>query len=204
MKSIAAALLLIPQLAFAQPRATAERGEVHHVEGIRHQGAPPPARHEIRPARPSVRHVWVPGYWAPRNGTVIWVSGQWQLPPAPGYVWDPAHWEEQPDGSWLFFEGHWDTTQEAAAAEAYAPPSPPIEEDSADQPPPPPPQEVQPPTPFAGAVWIPGYWLLSVGRWIWVAGRWSAPPAGFVWEPHRSERGKDGRWRENPGHWRRR
>jgi hypothetical protein len=71
------------------------------------------------------------------------------------------------------------------------------------QPPPAPLREYQPAPPFANAVWIAGYWRWSGFRYAWVAGRWSARPEGFVWEPHRWMRSPDGRWREEPGRWRR-
>lgn len=35
--------------------------------------------------------------------------------------------------------------------------------------------DVPPPMPFAGAVWIGGYWVWD-GYWVWAAGRWAAPP----------------------------
>ena len=32
---------------------------------------------EVRPARPSPRHVWVGGEWAPAGGTYSWRAGYW-------------------------------------------------------------------------------------------------------------------------------
>jgi hypothetical protein len=41
--------------------------------------------------------------------------------------------------------------------------------------------EAPPPPPFAGAVWIGGYWVWE-GNWVWAAGRWAAPPQpGYLW-----------------------
>jgi WXXGXW repeat (2 copies) len=53
--------------------------------------------------------------------------------------------------------------------------------------PPPPRYEVVPVLPFAGAVWIGGYWNWSAGRHVWVPGRWEAPRHGWRHEPHRWE-----------------
>ncbi|MBS0292507.1 MAG: hypothetical protein JSS01_08310 [Proteobacteria bacterium] len=56
----------------------------------------------------------------------------------------------------------------------------------------PPPLLVQapPPPPFAGAVWVGGYWAWQ-GRWVWSAGYWDRPPRpGYVWmEPYYEHRG---------------
>jgi len=56
----------------------------------------------------------------------------------------------------------------------------------------PPPMLVQapPPSPFADAVWIGGYWAWQ-GRWVWSAGYWAPPPRpGYFWvEPYYEHRG---------------
>ena len=67
-------------------------------------------------------------------------------------------------------------------------------EAEAGTPPPPPIVEVRPVIPFAGAVWIDGYWGWSAGRHVWVHGRWDHPRKGYRWEPRR--------WEPQGGHWR--
>lgn len=52
-----------------------------------------------------------------------------------------------------------------------------------DVPPPAPYVEVVPALPFAGAVWIGGYWGWSSGRHHWVPGRWAHPRPGYTYRP---------------------
>jgi hypothetical protein len=66
--------------------------------------------------------------------------------------------------------------------------------------PPPPYQEVVPLMPFAGAVWIGGYWGWSGGRHQWVPGYWERPRAGYRYEPHRWEN-RGGHWNLHGGAW---
>ena len=68
----------------------------------------------------------------------------------------------------------------------------------------PPPMYVEPVgvAPFAGAIWIGGYWNWVGGRHVWVPGRWDRPRAGYRWEPHRWEN-RGGRWELHGGRWRR-
>lgn len=52
--------------------------------------------------------------------------------------------------------------------------------------------DIPPPMPFAGAVWIGGYWVWE-GTWVWAAGRWMAPPwPYYTWVPPYYEH-RDGR-----------
>lgn len=53
--------------------------------------------------------------------------------------------------------------------------------------------EVVPAIPFAGAVWIGGYWGWRGGRHAWVGGRWEQPRPGYGWRPHA--------WVQQSGHW---
>lgn len=69
--------------------------------------------------------------------------------------------------------------------------------------PPAPYAEVVPAVPFAGAVWIGGYWGWSGGRHSWVPGRWERPRPGYAWAPHHWEQ-RGGRWHEHAGGWVRR
>jgi hypothetical protein len=41
--------------------------------------------------------------------------------------------------------------------------------------------EMPPPLPYAGAVWVGGYWVWE-GNWVWAAGHWMAPPQpNYAW-----------------------
>lgn len=61
--------------------------------------------------------------------------------------------------------------------------------------------EVVPPLPFAGAIWIGGYWGWVGGRHVWFKGRWEHPRPGYRWEPHHWEPHAGG-WRLHGGGWR--
>ncbi|MCE0522328.1 MAG: hypothetical protein LV480_05395 [Methylacidiphilales bacterium] len=66
-------------------------------------------------------------------------------------------------------------------------------------PPPPPPTVVyrQWPSPYRGAVWIPGHQEWINGRWVWIGGYYSYPPRhGGYWV---SARYRNGYY--YPGHW---
>lgn len=69
-----------------------------------------------------------------------------------------------------------------------------------DAAPPPPYAEVVPVLPYAGAVWIGGYWGWNGGRHNWVPGYWERPRAGYRYEPHRWEP-YQGRWHLRIGGW---
>ncbi len=71
----------------------------------------------------------------------------------------------------------------------------------ADVPPPAPYGEVVPVIPFAGAIWLGGYWGWGGGRHHWVAGRWDRPRPGYYWQPHRWQP-ISGRWQLSGGGWR--
>ncbi len=53
--------------------------------------------------------------------------------------------------------------------------------------------EVVPTLPYAGALWIGGYWGWRGGRHAWVPGRWEQPRPGYGWRPHA--------WVQQRGHW---
>jgi len=69
--------------------------------------------------------------------------------------------------------------------------------------PPPPYVEVVPAIPFAGAVWIGGYWGWRGGRHTWVGGRWEQPRPGYGWRAHTWAQ-EGGRWHLHGGGWVRR
>ncbi len=50
--------------------------------------------------------------------------------------------------------------------------------------PPPLPVYVQPPLPYEGYIWSPGYWAYEDGDYYWIPGTWVRPPAvGLFWTP---------------------
>jgi hypothetical protein len=185
-----ATLVAVPALARAQVYVSAPSISV----GI----APPAARFEVRPMAPSAAHVWTPGYWGWRGGAHVWVGGRYALPPAAGYGWLPARWERDAFGRWIFREGHWSMGAQrvdygyydaAPAASAYvnvAPPAPIV--------------EARPIMPYAGAVWMPGYWNWNGYRHVWIGGRWSAPRPGWSFAPHAWHHTPRG-WVHGGGHW---
>ena len=73
----------------------------------------------------------------------------------------------------------------------------------ADIAPPAPYVEVVPAAPYAGAVWIYGYWGWRSGRHTWVGGRYEQARPGYFWQPHRWV-ARDGRWHLEGGAWMRR
>jgi len=189
---VAASLLsLAPGRAHAQPVV---------VPGVRVTVAPPPVRAEVRPVAPSPGHIWIAGHWAWRHGRHVWMPGRWALPPGPGYRWVAARWVSE-RGQWTFFEGHWAMTQPPSPT-VYDPGPAPVDDEVVQEAPPEPIVEVRPAAPFAGAVWIPGYWRWAGHNHAWVGGHWSAPRAGWVWEPNHWEHTPRG-WVHRHGHWRR-
>lgn len=60
--------------------------------------------------------------------------------------------------------------------------------------------EVPPPIPYAGAVWIGGYWGWRAHRHHWVSGYWDRPRPGYYWRPHRWQPVM-GRWHLAAGGW---
>ena len=194
-------LFLTAMLSLAALSPLASQAQVQvYFPGVRVAIAPPAPRYEVAPPAPSPRHHWIAGYWGWRNNAHVWMSGHWALPPAYGYVWEPARWESI-NGSWIFRDGHWRPTEQPDPRLAYQPPPPPVEEVVTETPPPPPIEEVHPAPPFAGAIWMPGYWHWNGARHVWVVGRWSPRPAGFEWQQQRWEHRQDGRWVARDGHW---
>lgn len=170
------------------------------VPGVRVMVGPPAPRMEVQPLAPGPGYVWIAGHWAWRGGGHVWLGGHWALPPGPGYVWAPARWINE-GGAFRFFEGHWRLAVPPPQTEVYQP-APMAAPLYASTPPPEPLVEVRPAMPFAGAVWIPGYWRWFGSNYVWVGGRYSAPRMGYAWEPHRWVN-EGGRWRLEPGRWRR-
>jgi len=63
-------------------------------------------RDDVRPARPSPRHIWVAGEWVPSGATYTWRAGYWAIPQRPGGNWVRGHWARRP-GGWVWIPGHW-------------------------------------------------------------------------------------------------
>jgi hypothetical protein len=68
--------------------------------------APPALRIETPPPRPSVKHVWVPGFWAWKSDDYAWAPGAWMMPPEPAAVWVPPRFEKRSTGN-VFVSGFW-------------------------------------------------------------------------------------------------
>lgn len=62
---------------------------------------------DVRPPRPSPRHVWIGGEWTPNGATYAWKSGYWAEPPRGGAQWISGHWRRR-RGGWVWVPGHWD------------------------------------------------------------------------------------------------
>jgi hypothetical protein len=95
--SAAACGPLVPHPPYGgQPPAALER--VDH--------APPPARVEILPARPTPEAVWVDGEWLWHRGRWAWLLGRWVTPPQ-GAVYAPWVFVRGPDGTLWYAPGAW-------------------------------------------------------------------------------------------------
>lgn len=66
----------------------------------------PAAQPEVRPAAPSVAHVWVEGAHTRADGQWQWVGGHWALPPRDDVVWVPGHWVPHLHG-YAWIPGAW-------------------------------------------------------------------------------------------------
>jgi hypothetical protein len=67
--------------------------------------AVPPARVEVVPdAQP---YVYPPGHWEDRGGVHVWVNGPYVVE-RPQMYWVPGRWLHEPDGRWIFEDGHWE------------------------------------------------------------------------------------------------
>lgn len=78
------------------------------------------------------------------------------------------------------------------------------EEIEVDVAPPPAPRVVitRPPRPSRIHVWIDGYYVVRLGKWVWIEGHWEKPDhRGARWVPPHTRR-KGDRWGHKPGHWR--
>ena len=71
--------------------------------------APPKAKAETVPAKPSPKHIWKRGAWEWNEETDAWEwkAGAWVVPPS-GYIWVTATYEAQGDDSVIYTPGHWE------------------------------------------------------------------------------------------------
>lgn len=60
--------------------------------------------------------------------------------------------------------------------------------------------QVVPAIPYAGAIWIGGYWGWNEGRHQWVTGRWEQGRPGYRWHSH-GWVNQGGRWHLHGGGW---
>lgn len=63
--------------------------------------------------------------------------------------------------------------------------------------------ETIPVAPFAGAIWIGGFWDWSGGRHVWHPGRYEHPRPGYSYRQPSWTHGPDGRWMLHRGGWQR-
>jgi hypothetical protein len=68
---------------------------------------PIPRVRMIMPPRPSLRHIWIDGYWRwnHRLGKYVWVNGYWIIPRR-GLAWVPGFWMDVP-GGYRWNAPHW-------------------------------------------------------------------------------------------------
>ena len=68
---------------------------------------PPPARTEVKPAKPFRGSVWIKGHWkwSSTAKDYVWVSGHWAKS-KPDKTWVEGQWKKRPRG-WVWVKGHW-------------------------------------------------------------------------------------------------
>jgi hypothetical protein len=108
-----------------------------------------------------------------------------------GCVVAPTPFYYGPDGTPAYNTGYGYYNYGYPGAAVYAPVAPPA-----------PYAEVQPVIPFAGAIWINGYWNWGGGRYSWVPGRYERSRPGYSYEPRRWTQSSRGGWQMGGG-WRR-
>ena len=58
----------------------------------------------------------------------MWIGGQWQMPPEPGYEWESARWHRR-GHRWLYNPGHWRPYGTAVVVQPMAPAPAPVYEE---------------------------------------------------------------------------
>jgi hypothetical protein len=84
------------------------------ASGVVVTGPPPPPVVETRPAAPTLRAVWISGYWHWTGMQYTWIPGHWEEG-RPGAVWRAPRYSLR-DGVYVYEPGGW--------AERPAPPAP--------------------------------------------------------------------------------
>jgi hypothetical protein len=69
-------------------------------------GPPRPPVRRVIVARPSYRHVYVPGYYRYQGNRYGWVDGYWAVPPRHRTVWVPGYWTPR-RGGYFWVAGYW-------------------------------------------------------------------------------------------------
>jgi hypothetical protein len=77
--------------------------------GIAVAGPPPAPMDEDRPAAPSPKASWVPGYWHWTGMQYSWIPGHWAEAPE-GARWRPPRYSQR-DGTYFYEPGGWSTPQ---------------------------------------------------------------------------------------------
>ena len=98
-KSVAGALIVVTTMGLTTASA-AQRARVYVRVG------PPAPVVEVRPAAPSRRHIWVPGFHRWDGRAYVWVPGAWQVPPRARARWARGHWAHDRRG-YYFVDGRW-------------------------------------------------------------------------------------------------
>lgn len=96
-------------------------------------------------------------------------------PPQPSVhaEWVPGYWHWA-GGSWLWLAGRWRVPEADISAGLTV---------QAPYDPPPPRDESRSPQPFAGAVWVGGFWQWNGAAFVWIPGSWRvAPGVGVRWQ----------------------
>ena len=65
------------------------------------------AQATVESAAPVQPYLYSPGHWESRGGIHVWVDGPYVVQ-NPGTYFVPGRWLQQPDGSWVWIEGHWE------------------------------------------------------------------------------------------------
>jgi len=77
-----------------------------HAAAVYVRVGPPAPMREVIVARPTPRHVWIPGYYRWSGVNYAWVPGYWTVPPRTRTVWVPGYWAHQRAG-YVWMPGYW-------------------------------------------------------------------------------------------------
>jgi hypothetical protein len=158
---------------------------------------PPAISQEVPEPQPTVKHLWIEGYWRWQDGTHAWIAPHWELPPVPGSNWVAPRWEKRGNG-YTLIEGFWETPTgesivvvpaESGAAESPSALPQAAEMEIIEEPPPPRNREIILARPSSRHTWLSGYWTRRGSRYVWIPGYWAIPPRPHAtWVAPRWER----------------